>query len=78
MIFSNEGRLFVSGGQSVVEVVKNGDDFRGPTLVSSGVCNFTGLAIARNTLYANCGDGTLVGRCALNQVANDSNASIQL
>ncbi|WP_138517959.1 hypothetical protein [Limnobacter alexandrii] len=58
MIFSNDGRLFVSGGQSVVEVVKNGDDFAAQT-VSSGVCNFTGLAIARNTLYANCGDGTL-------------------
>jgi hypothetical protein len=58
MIFSAEGRLFVSGGQSVIEVLKNNDDFAARTL-SSGVCNFTGLAIARNTLYANCGDGTL-------------------
>lgn len=58
MIFSAEGRLFVSGGQSVIEVLKNGDDFASQT-ISSGACNFTGLAIARNTLYANCGDGTL-------------------
>ena len=58
MIFSAEGRLFVSGGQSVIEVVKVADEFAAQT-VSSGVCNFTGLAIARNTLYANCGDGTL-------------------
>jgi hypothetical protein len=65
MIFSADGRLFVSGGQSVIEVLKNGDDFAAQT-ISSGVCNFTGLAIARNTLYANCGDGTLWAG-ALNQ-----------
>ncbi|PZO25065.1 MAG: hypothetical protein DCE88_14140, partial [Betaproteobacteria bacterium] len=47
MIFSAEGRLFVSGGQSVIEVVKVADEFAAQT-VSSGVCNFTGLAIARN------------------------------
>lgn len=58
MIFSDTGRLFVSGGQSVIEVVRMGSDFTSNT-VSESNCNFTGLAIARNTLYANCGDGTL-------------------
>jgi hypothetical protein len=58
MIFSANGRLFVSGGQSVIEVLKNREEFAAKT-ISSGLCNFTGLAIARNTLYANCGDGTL-------------------
>lgn len=58
MIFSDTGRLFVSGGQAVIEVVRTGNDFTSNT-VSESVCNFTGLAIARNTLYANCGDGTL-------------------
>ncbi|WP_394672351.1 hypothetical protein [Limnobacter sp.] len=65
MIFSNDGRLFVSGGQSVIEVVKTNNEFVAKT-VSNGTCNFTGLAIARNTLYANCGDGTLWAG-ALNQ-----------
>jgi hypothetical protein len=58
MIFSDTGRLFVSGGQAVIEVVRMGNSFAGNT-VSESACNFTGLAIARNTLYANCGDGTL-------------------
>ena len=58
MIFSASGRLFVSGGQAVVEVVKNGNNFEAIT-ISDAACNFTGLTIARNTLYANCGDGTL-------------------
>lgn len=58
MIFSPDGRLFVSGGQSVVEIVKINDEFKA-NVVSDAICNFTGLTIARNTLYANCGDGTL-------------------
>lgn len=58
MVFSSEGRLFVSGGQSVVEVVKTNNQFKA-NVVSDSICNFTGLTIARNTLYANCGDGTL-------------------
>lgn len=58
MIFSDTGRLFVSGGQSVVEVTRSGTDYAAKT-VSVANCNFTGLAIARNTLYANCGDGSL-------------------
>lgn len=58
LVFSPNGRLFVSGGQSVVEVAKNANGFV-PLTVSDGSCNFTGLTVARNTLYANCGDGSL-------------------
>lgn len=58
MVFSDTGRLFVSGGQSVIEVLKKNELFSA-NVVSVANCNFTGLAIARQTLYANCGDGTL-------------------
>jgi hypothetical protein len=58
LVFSPNGRLFVSGGQSVVEVVRNANGFA-PATVSESQCNFTGLTVARNTLYANCGDGSL-------------------
>ena len=51
MIFSASGRLFVSGGQAVLEVVNNGNSFEAIT-VSSAACNFTGLTIARNTCNA--------------------------
>ncbi|HEY1058563.1 MAG TPA: hypothetical protein VGE55_07525 [Limnobacter sp.] len=59
MIFSNSGRLFVSGGTGVFEVVKAGANSFSLTALNDTACNFTGLAIQRNVLYANCGDGTL-------------------
>lgn len=58
LIFSAEGRLFVSGGTNVFEVSKSGEAYAAAPLAAQD-CNFTGLAIARNTLYANCGDGSL-------------------
>lgn len=68
MIFSNTGRLFVSGGQAVIEVQRSGETFESK-VVSNAICNFTGLAIARDTLYANCGDGTLwAGKLSANPV----------
>lgn len=58
LIFSQDGRLFVSGGTNIFEVTKNGTAFAAAPLAALD-CNFTGLAIARSTLYANCGDGSL-------------------
>lgn len=58
LIFSADGRLFVSGGTNVFEVTKTANAFAAKPLAAQD-CNFTGLAIARNTLYANCGDGSL-------------------
>ncbi|WP_370261972.1 hypothetical protein [Limnobacter sp.] len=59
LIFSNDGRLFVSGGRNVYEVLQKPDASFEAKALASEECNFTGLAIARNTLYANCGDGRL-------------------
>ena len=54
--FSDSGRLFVSGGTNVYEITRSGQTFESHALLD-GSCNFTGLAIRANTLYANCFDG---------------------
>jgi len=56
--FSDDGRLFVSGGSNVYEITRDGDGYAATPLYD-GSCNFTGLAIVRDTLYANCFDGRL-------------------
>ncbi len=57
MIFSRlKAGCFVSGGQSVIEVVKVADEFAAQTVSSRGV-QLHGFELP-NTLYANCGDGT--------------------
>lgn len=58
LLFSSSGRLFVSGGLNVYEVVKAGEGFEARPLYD-GECNFTGLAIVNGVLYANCFDGQL-------------------
>lgn len=58
LLFSADGRLFVSGGTNVYEVTRNGEEWVATPLLD-GSCNFTGLAIQRNTLYANCFDKQL-------------------
>ncbi len=60
LIFSDDGRLFVSGGQQVYEILPalDGDGYRAVVIADSD-CNFTGLAIARGVLYAACGDSRL-------------------
>ncbi|MGH8528236.1 MAG: hypothetical protein ACRETN_00105 [Nevskiales bacterium] len=58
ILFSDDGRLFVSGGTQVYEITKNGDQFSA-TPIADTSCNFTGLAIHANTLYASCGTGPL-------------------
>lgn len=56
--FSDSGRLFVSGGTNVYEITRSGQIFESHALLD-GSCNFTGLAIRANTLYANCFNGHL-------------------
>jgi len=72
ILFGPGGRLFVSGGENVYEVTKSGGAFSARPL-SAATCNFTGLTIHRNHLYASCADsrffaGKLDGEVALTQI----------
>lgn len=58
LLFTPDGRLFVSGGSNVVEIVRDGDGYAARPLYD-GSCNFTGLALRGDVLYANCFDGRL-------------------
>lgn len=59
LLFTPDGRLFVSGGTNVYEVVRTGDTTVELTALSATDCNFTGLAYRRETLYASCASGEL-------------------
>ena len=72
LLFGPGGRLFVSGGQNVYEVTRSGGDY-GARPLSAATCNFTGLTIHRNHLYASCADsrffaGKLDGEVALTEI----------
>lgn len=56
LLFGPGGRLFVSGGQNVYEVTRAEDGSFAATPLSAAPCNFTGLTIQRNHLYASCSD----------------------
>lgn len=58
ILFADDGRLFVSGGTNVFEITRDGDAYAATPLYE-GSCNFTGLAIVGDVLYANCFDGRL-------------------
>lgn len=58
MLFTPAGRLFVSGGTNVFEIGRSGSTFTATPLLD-GSCNFTGLALRGEVLYANCFDGRL-------------------
>jgi hypothetical protein len=59
LLFSAEGRLFVSGGTQVFEIQRDAVGAFQARPLSATECNFTGLAIRAETLYANCFDGQL-------------------
>jgi hypothetical protein len=59
LLFTPDGRLFVSGGTNVFEVVRDGDTSVALTALSATDCNFTGLALRGRTLYASCGSAEL-------------------
>lgn len=56
--FTPDGRLFVSGGKQVYEITRSGEGFVA-TAIADADCNFTGLAIGHEVLYAVCGTGPL-------------------
>jgi hypothetical protein len=58
ILFTPEGRLFVSGGTNVFEITRDTPGWHARPLASSSG-NFTGLAQIGNVLYANCFDGNL-------------------
>ena len=58
LLFTPGGRLFVSGGTNVFEIGKSGSTYTATPLLD-GSCNFTGLALRGEVLYANCFDGQL-------------------
>ena len=58
MLFSPDGRFFVSGGENVYEITHPAAGWTA-TPLSPTACNFTGLALRGNLLYANCFDGQL-------------------
>jgi hypothetical protein len=59
ILFGPGGRLFVSGGENVYEITKAADGAFSAQPLSAQPCNFTGLAIHRNHLFATCGDSRL-------------------
>ncbi|MFA5939351.1 MAG: hypothetical protein WC809_08345 [Sinimarinibacterium sp.] len=59
ILFTPSGRLFVSGGTNVFEVVAAAGGGYEALAIYDGSCNFTGLALRGNVLYANCFDGQL-------------------
>lgn len=58
LLFTPSGRLFASGGVNVYEISKSGSAYTATPLLA-GSCNFTGLALRGEVLYANCFDGQL-------------------
>jgi hypothetical protein len=55
--FSADGRLFVTGGENVYEILAEGDGYAARALYD-GRCNFTGIAERNGYLYAACVEGT--------------------
>jgi len=53
-----DGRVFVSGGTGVFEIHRSGDAYSADP-INDAACNFTGLALRGDVLYANCFDGRL-------------------
>ena len=61
ILFSDDGRLFVSGGLNVYVITKAADGSFAAAPLYEGECSFTGLAILNGTLYANgCSDHSLL------------------
>jgi sugar lactone lactonase YvrE len=59
LLFSSTGRLFVSGGENLFEITQSSTGAYVSTVVSTATCNFTGLSIINDTLYAACFNGSL-------------------
>lgn len=55
--FTSDGRLFVTGGESVYEITKVGDVYQAQRLYEDA-CNFTGIVEHAGYLYTTCAQGT--------------------
>lgn len=53
-----DGRVFVSGGTGVFEIVAAGSGYAAQP-IHDEACNFTGMALRGDVLYANCFSGSL-------------------
>lgn len=58
--FTPEGRLFVTGGSNVYEVIQTGELAYEAIPLTTIDCGFTGMAQKADTLYVVCGDGRLL------------------
>ncbi len=58
--FTPEGRLFVTGGSNVYEIIQTGELSYEALPLSTAGCSFTGMAQKQDTLYVVCGDGRLL------------------
>ncbi len=56
--FSSDGRLFVTGGENVYEIVLQGSEYVAKSLYA-GTCNFTGIVERSGYLYTACVEGEL-------------------
>lgn len=56
-LFTDDGRLFVSGGENVYEITRDSSGAYAATAISAEGCNFTGMAVREGYLYASCSDG---------------------
>ncbi|MGJ8668230.1 MAG: hypothetical protein ACSHXK_01970 [Oceanococcus sp.] len=57
--FTEQGRLFVTGGGNAHEIIQHSDDSYEAVPLTEGGCNFTGMAQKGDTMYFVCGDGQL-------------------
>jgi hypothetical protein len=55
--FTPDGRLFVTGGENIYEVTKEGERYLATPLYV-GVCNFTGVVAHAGYLYTTCIEGS--------------------
>ncbi|HUS24933.1 MAG TPA: hypothetical protein VM369_08285 [Candidatus Binatia bacterium] len=61
ILFADDGRLFVTGGENLYEIHKSADGSFSATPLYDGTCSFTGMAIMQGWLYANgCDDHSLL------------------
>ncbi len=57
-LITPDGRVFVSGGTGVFEITRAGSGYQA-LAIHETACNFTGMALRGDVLYANCFDGRL-------------------
>lgn len=58
--FSEDGRLFVTGGANIYEIASQGEDYAATPLYDGPTCNFTGVVVRDGYVYANCLAGTQI------------------